>query len=263
MSAAAHSALYPGAVMHRRLRPRRHGLRYRMTPMLLDLDEIDALDRRLLLFARNRFNLFAFHDRDHGDGSDTPLRTQIEAHLAQAGLDLAGGPIRLMCLPRMLGYVFNPLSVYFCHARDGALKAIFYEVSNTFGQRHSYLIPVSEAAGPIRQDCAKAFYVSPFMDMDLFYDFRVVPPGERLAVSVTASDAEGVVLVAHFTGRRRALTDGALARLFAGLPLMTLTVTVGIHWEALRIWLKGIALRPRPPAPAEAVTVVRGRRAGA
>src|SRR5580658_140903 len=171
------STLYAGIVTHRRLRPRPHRLRYRVFWMLLDLDEIGRLPRRLRLFSHNRFNALSFFDTDHGDGSGRPLRDQVEGHLRAAGLATDGGAIRLFCMPRIFGYGFNPLSVYFCHRRDGALVALLYEVRNTFGERHSYLIPVGASDDAvIRQSCDKCFYVSPFLDMSLRYDFRVVPP---------------------------------------------------------------------------------------
>ncbi len=252
------SALYTGAVIHSRLRPRKHRLRYRLFSLLVDLDDLPGLDARLRLFAHNGFNLFSLHDADYGRGDGTPLRTYVEAVMRQAGLAPDGGAIRLLTMPRLLGYAFNPLSIYFCHRRDGSLAALLYEVNNTFGQRHSYFIPVApgEAAGAtIRQRAAKRFYVSPFMDMELDYAFRVEPPGEAFAVSISARDAEGPVLIAAHRARRRALTDGALARALLAYPLMTLKVMAGIHWEALFIWAKGIGLRRRPPPPAEAVSL--------
>ena len=251
------SALYVGQVMHRRVRPRAHRLRYRIFSLLLDLDEIDALAARLRLFSRGRFNLFSFHDRDYGAGTAEPLRAQVERHLAAAGLDPDGGPIRLLTMPRILGFAFNPLSLYFCHRRDGRLGAILYEVNNTFGQRHSYLIAVAQtgAGRAIRQDCAKRFYVSPFMAMDMHYAFRVAPPAERLSIAITGSDADGAILTAVHTAGRRALTDAALARAFATHPLLTVKVVGGILWEALRLWLKGVPVRDRPPAPDHAVSV--------
>ena len=150
------STLYVGSVMHRRLRPRRHRLRYRVFWMLLDLDEIDRLPHIFRLFSRNRFNAVSFHDTDHGDGGATPLRAQVERHLAAAGIALDGGAIRLLCMPRIFGYGFNPLSVYFCYERNGLLAAILYEVHNTFGERHSYLIPTGKSADAvIDQKCPK------------------------------------------------------------------------------------------------------------
>ncbi len=252
------SALYAGIVTHHRVRPKVHSLRYSVFSLLLDLDEIAPLARRLKLFSRNRFNAFSLRDADYGDGSGTPLKAQVEALLVAAGVPVDGGPIRLLTMPRILGYAFNPLNVFFCHRSDGTLSAILYEVNNTFGQRHSYLIPVTDpSATPIRQETQKRFYVSPFLDMGLTYAFTVVPPGEKVGLSIAARDAEGLVITATLTGRRQPLTDRTLARAFVAFPLLTLKVILGIHWEALFIFLKGIRLRDRPPLPDQPVTVSR------
>ena len=251
------SGLYVGAVTHHRVKPRRHRLRYRMFWMLLDLDEVEALSRRSRLFGLNRFGLFSLVERDHLDGSAVPLRAQVDALLAGAGFD-GGGPIRLLCVPRILGYAFNPLSVYLCHRPDGSISAVLYEVNNTFGQRHSYLIAVEPGqASRIEQGCAKQFYVSPFMDMGLAYRFLVEPPADRVSVAVMALDEAGPVLTTRFSGARRPFSDAALLRAFATHPLLALKIGVGIHWEALRIWAIGMAFRGRPPPPAEPVTIVR------
>lgn len=249
------SALYVGSVMHRRLAPRRHRLRYRAFWVLIDLDEVSELGARLSLFSRNRFNLFSFHDADHGDGKPESLRDYVIRTLAANNIDCGSGRIALLCMPRILGYVFNPLSIYFCRRADGSLAALLYEVRNTFGQMHSYLLPVSGDTPMVHQRCAKEFYVSPFLDMDMTYDFRVVPPGERVAVVVAADDKRGAVLIASLAGERWALSDHALIAIFASLPLMTLKVMAAIRWEALKIWWKGMRLYPRPPAPRRAVTV--------
>ena len=163
-------------------------------------------------------------------------------------------------MPRIFGYAFNPLSVYFCYRSDGTLAAVLYEVRNTFGERHSYLIAADAPAGPVlRQSCDKCFYVSPFMDMKLRYDFRVLDPAERVSVVVAASNAEGPVIVASLAGRRTPLSDAALLRLLLRMPFLTLKVIGAIHWHALRMWLKGFVLVPRPAPPARPVTLVRGR----
>ncbi|SCW93250.1 DUF1365 domain-containing protein [Ancylobacter rudongensis] len=250
------SALYAGEVMHVRLKPRRHRLAYRLFSLLLDLDEIAGLDARLRLFSRNRFNVFSFHDRDYADPEAGPLKAQVEHLLADAGLEPDGGAIRLLTLPRLFGYAFNPLSVYFCYRRDGSLIALLYEVNNTFGQRHSYLIPVgANETAPLRQKAEKRFYVSPFMDMGLTYSFRITPPGQGLRIAILASDAQGPVLSAVQTATRRPLNDRQLLRVMLSYPLLTLKVIAGIHWEALRIWAKGIGLRPRPKAPDSPVSI--------
>jgi DUF1365 family protein len=252
------SCLYTGTVMHRRFKPRAHRLNYRVFWCLLDLDELPYLPTRLRFFSLKGFNLFGFRNADHGDGSDCPLRAQVETHLAAAGIDLKGGPIRLLCMPRLLGFVFNPISVYYCYDRRGVLKALLYQVHNTFGQRHSYLIPVDSKPGePLEQRCLKAFYVSPFMDMDIAYRFRVQPPQERVALVIEGSDAQGPVLIASLAGDRQPLTDTALLRAFLSFPLMTLKVVAGIHWEALKLWIKGMRMRPRPPAPSPLTIVAQ------
>ena len=258
-SALPASALYAGHVMHRRLRPRAHHLRYRVFMALLDLDEIDGLAARLRLFSRGCFNLFAFRDADYGNGTAQPLRAQIEGHMRAAGIPPDGGPIRLLTMPRMLGFAFNPVSLFFCHRRDGTLAAIHYEVNNTFGERHGYFLPVdgdSDARQPIHQTCAKAFHVSPFMGLDMDYDFRITPPADRLRVAISGRDICGPLINALFTARRRPLTDGALALAFVSHPLLTVKVVAGIGWEALLLWLKGIGLHEHPDAPKNAVTIV-------
>jgi uncharacterized protein len=248
------SGLYAGPVTHVRLRPRAHRLRYRIFQTLLDLDELDGLSRRLKLFSRGRFNLFGFHDKDHGDGTGD-LRSYVQGVLAEAGIAFDGGAIRILCMPRVLGYVFNPISLYFCHQRSGALAAILYEVNNTFGQRHSYLFPVNDDEPVLRHGCDKQFYVSPFMEMGMRYDFEVTPPGDATSTVIRGSDDDGALIVAAFNGSRRELTDGVLLRAFLGHPLLTVKVVAGIHWEALKILAKGVRLTRRPPAPDRAVTV--------
>ncbi|MDE2333991.1 MAG: DUF1365 family protein [Rhodospirillales bacterium] len=250
------SAIYTGAVVHTRLRPVRHRLRYRMFSLLLDLDEIPELSARLRWFSAERFNLVGFSRRDHLAGDATPLRTQVEAALAASGIEARGGRILLLAMPRVLGTVFNPLSLFLCHDAEGALRAVLYEVNNTFGQRHSYLIPVSGADRPVHQSCAKTFFVSPFMDMGLRYRFRLVPPGERLAVAIEASDAAGPVLKAAMALRRQPLTDAALLAGFVRHPLLAAQVLGAIHWEAAKLWRKGLRIQARPAPPAEPISIV-------
>ncbi|WP_127091433.1 DUF1365 domain-containing protein [Aquabacter cavernae] len=250
------SCLYAGHVMHRRVRPRPHRLAYRVLSLLIDLDAADALSARLRLFSHNRFNLFAFHDRDHGDGTGHDLKGQVEAHMRDAGITPDGGPILLLCMPRMLGFTFNPLSIYFCHDRGGALVATLYEVSNTFGERHSYLMRAEvEGDAPVRQSAPKRFFVSPFLGMGFTYGFRLKPPGERYLLSITVSDERGAVLTAVHSAERRVISDGALARAFLSFPMVTLKVVAGIYWEAVKIWVKGMPLYRKPLPPADPVTV--------
>ncbi|MGV3551181.1 DUF1365 domain-containing protein [Rhizobium sp.] len=253
------SALYPGHVSHVRLKPRIHRLNYRIYSLLLDLDELDELDRRLTWFSVDRFNLFSFRRKDRGDGTGQDLKGQVERAMRSAGIEPDGGPIRLLTMPRLLGWAFNPLSTFFCYRRDGSLAAILWEVDNTFRQRHAYMIPVDAvgADGEIVQHCDKAFYVSPFMEMGLAYAFRVQPPDETLSIRIDVSDAEGKVLGARHVARKQQLTDRALLSAFFAIPLLTLKVVGGIHWEALKIWLKRVRLVARPAPPENPVSVVR------
>jgi DUF1365 family protein len=239
MSAAA---LYVGDVGHVRLRPRVHRLRYRVFYMLLDLDDVP----RTRWFSAGGRNLLSFRATDHGDGSPTPLRDQIDAQCRTIGVDLAGGRVQLLTMPRVLGFAFNPLSVYFCTAADGRLAALVHEVNNTFGERHFYVLPVAGDGPRIEQRCAKTFHVSPFMDMALDYRFTVTPPGERVGIAIAVGDRDGALLTAHFAGKRVGLSDRAILACVAQHPLLALKVVGGIHWEALRLWIKGVRLRPHP-----------------
>lgn len=250
------SGLYRGVVAHARLRPRAHRLRYRIFMTLLDLDALPDLGRRLKLFGHNRPGLIAFHDKDHLQGTGD-LRAEVRALLDRAGLD-SGGAVRVLCMPRVLGFVFNPISVYFCHDSGGGLEAMLYEVNNTFGQRHAYLIPVADRdGGMIRQSCDKAFHVSPFMDMAMRYHFKVAEPGDDVLLVVDAHDAEGPMIATSFRGARAELSDAAILKAVLAHPLLSLAVLAGIHWEAVKLLLKGLRLKPNPPAPREPVTMVR------
>jgi DUF1365 family protein len=247
------SALYSGQVMHHRLRPREHTLRYRVFWMLLDLDELDQMSRSLRFFSRNRFNLMGFHDADHGDGSETPLRVQATRLLERRGVDIGSGAIRLLTMPRVLGYVFNPISLYYCHRPDGALAAMIYEVTSTFRERRAYVLPVAPEdgrVGRIDQATGKGLYVSPFMDMDMRYAFKGSVPDDRLDLAIDGLDSQGLLIATAMRGRRRALSDRALLAAMAAMPLLTIKVVAAIHWEALKLWLKGVPLTRKPPADA-------------
>ena len=263
ITAPTRSALYEGRVWHRRLKPREHKLAYTIPMTLLDLDELPALDKALKLFSRGRLNLMDFRETDHLDGSATPLKAQVDRILTEGGFE-SGGRVRLLCMPRVLGSVFNPLSVYFCETAAGRLQAILYEVNNTFGQRHSYLLKAEDQGAEhggtdVRHSTEKRFYVSPFNDLHMRYDFRVVPPGDLaderlLSVRIDVSDAAGVLMTAAFAGERQPLTDKTLAAAWLRHPFLMAKVVGAIHWEALKLGLKGMKLTPRPPAPDRPVT---------
>lgn len=248
------SALYQGHVAH--ARPGKHKLRYSVFMLAIDLDDLPRLDKRLRLFAHNRVNLLSLHDRDHADRIATPIKPQIERKLREAGIAWDGGTITLLAMPRLMNYVFNPLSVYFCYRRDGSLAALAHEVSNTFGERHFYVLPPQTAPnGAVTQSCAKNFFVSPFLEMDLRYEFRVTPPADRANVKMLVRRGADIALTASFAGERRALTDANVLRAWLSNPLMTLKVIVGIHWEAMLMMLKGVRFLGRK----DAVTPTRTR----
>jgi uncharacterized protein len=247
------ASLFRGTVMHARLKPVGHRFRYDVFNLLIDLGRLDEADRATPLFSVNRANLFSFVERDHGPRDGSSLLAHVLRTLSRAGLDLDGGRVLLLCYPRILGAVFNPISVYYAYHRDGALAAVIYEVRNTFGQTHSYVAPVDAgelSAAGLRQERAKLFYVSPFNGMAMRYAFRLRPPTDEIAVRILESDEQGPLLSATFSGRRKPLTTLSLLSAWAAVPLLTAKVVGGIHWEALRLWLKGMRLVPRPEAPA-------------
>lgn len=235
-------AIYEGVVTHQRLRPVTHRLKYNVYSFLFDLETIDADIAGLRWVSRNRPNVFSFYDRDHGDGAGADLLTAVRAKLRGAGF-AGDGKVLLLCYPRLLGYVFNPLSIYYCYDRTGALEAVLYEVNNTFGGRHSYLIGAANGGERIEQSTDKLFHVSPFIDMEMRYRFSITQPGENVRLSINVDDADGVLLNARFGGVRTAVSDRALVSLFFRYPLMTLKIIVGIHVEAVKLMAKGLRLR--------------------
>jgi len=244
------SALYRLRVAHRRVGAVRHAFAYDIASLFLDLDELPDLQRRLRLFSWNGWGPVAHRDVDHGSHDGGPLRPWAEARLASAGIAFDGGPIRLLAMPRVLGGLFNPLSLFYCHRRDGGLAAMIYEVHNTFGEHHAYVLPAAPAMerGTVAQACDKAFYVSPFMPMHQRYSFRLRIPGERLSFAMRQGDGDGPLMFASMTGRRVALSDAALARLLLANPALSWKVLGAIHWQALKLWAKGAVYRPRPGA---------------
>jgi DUF1365 family protein len=243
------ASLYFGDVMHARLKPIGHRFCYRVMSLLIDLDRLEAADRQSFLFGVNRAALYSFREKDHGDRDGSPLRGYVQRCAVKRGIDLTGGRVLLLCYPRLFGYTFNPLSAYFCYGADGKLTLIVYEVRNTFGAIHSYVLPVQpgeiNGAG-VRQQHDKLFYVSPFIQMAMRYHFRVSPPGDRVKLRILETDSDGPLLAATFNGKRHALTTQALLRSFCALPLVTFKIITAIHWEALRLWLKGARLVPHP-----------------
>ncbi|WP_208948216.1 DUF1365 domain-containing protein [Segnochrobactrum spirostomi] len=242
MSAPARNALpalYVGSVQHRRFRPRPHRLKYRLFMLHLDVDDLAGTARASRLLSVNRWNLISFHEADHGPKGEGSLGDRVRRLARERGLDWDGSRVSIVAMPRVFGYVFNPLSLYLCRNADGRLAALIYEVRNTFGGMHHYAFDVDRPeAGTLRHQCAKDFFVSPFLPMEMNYRFHLKPPAEHFSLAIEDNDGEGRMLVATMTLARRALSTRALAGVLVGLPLMTFKVIVGIHWEALRLWWK-------------------------
>ncbi|MGA2058238.1 MAG: DUF1365 domain-containing protein [Bradyrhizobium sp.] len=242
------AALYVGKVMHARLKPVGHRFNYRVMSLLIDLGRLEVADRQTPLFGVNRRALYSFYEADHGERDGSSLRLYAQRCASEHGIDLTGGRVLLLCYPRLLGYTFNPLSVYFCYHASEQLALVIYEVRNTFGDIHAYVLPVKSgdiSPAGIRQTQDKRFYVSPFVEMSMRYHFRVVPPKDQVKLRILEADSEGPLLSATFNGRRRVLTTRELLRSFFSLPAVTAKIIVAIHWEALRLWLKGVRLVPR------------------
>ncbi|WP_341705319.1 DUF1365 domain-containing protein [Ferrovibrio sp.] len=245
MTGMPEAGLYWCRVTHQRLLPFRHAFSYRVFSLLVDLDALPDAARRPRLLRHNRFGLLSIHDRDHGPRDGTPLRPWVEAALRQQGLGDAGHRILLFCFPRLFGYVFNPLSVYYCYDAGGRLGAVLYEVKNTFGDQHGYLVAVPRQANGrclLAQHAAKRFLVSPFLPLQGAYDFRILPPGETIGIVIRQTGPGGALqMVASQTGRRAPLTDHSLLKAVIRHPLMTVKVIAAIHWQALQLWRKGAA----------------------
>ena len=233
--------IYRGTVMHHRKRPVDHHFRYEVFSLLLDLDRIDEAGRKSRVLSVDRFGLLSIARRDHGPRDGSRLRPWVEKQLKQNGHMTHPARIMLLAMPRVLGYVFNPLSVYFCYDDKAQLSNVVYEVKNTFGSQHVYALapPDERENGTLSHGCDKAFYVSPFIGMQAHYEFRLRAPDEKLTLAIRETDADGCFFTASHTARRLAWSDQALLRCLLRHSFMTLKVMAGIHFEALRLWLKG------------------------
>ena len=253
------SALYSGTVLHHRHAPKRHKLSYRVFSLLLDLDELPGLTKRLRLFSVEGWNLFSFRHKDHGRGDGGCLKEYAIETCRQAGATDPIKRVELLFYPRLWGYSFNPLAVYFCYDESDALAAIIYEVTNTFGERHSYVLP-APGEGNLRHQCDKEFYVSPFLPMEGRYHFHIRPPAEKVVLGIQQKSSNGAALNAVFVGEREELSDLTLMKALLSNPAMTAKVIVGIHWEALKLWRKGIPFHQRPAPPVQPFTVIQSEK---
>ena len=232
------SNIYSGHVTHRRFKPIKHYFAYRTFSILFDLDEFEEIDKNIIFFSLNKFNLFSFYNKDHGSRDGSNLKAWVLKTLNDYNLDKNITSIKLLCFPRILGYVFNPLSVFYCYS-DDKLKAVLYEVKNTFGEQHTYVFEIMSDSNIITQKCSKKFYVSPFIKMESDYHFRLKKPQENISIFIKQVDQEGPILTACQIGKKEKLTSTNLLLCFFRYPLMTLKIIISIHFEALRLWKKG------------------------
>ena len=237
------SCIYNGVVTHKRFKPVKHFLKYKTFSFFIDLDEIEKLDKNNIIFSFNRFNIFSFYNRDHGDRDGKSLKNWVMDNLIKFKISENINKIKLLCYPRIFGYVFNPLSIFYCY-QDEKLKVIFYEVKNTFNEQHTYIFRVNDS-NIVTQKCKKKFYVSPFMNMDTFYNFKLLNPNEKLSVSIQQTDSEDTILTAVQTGERKEFNLKQLIVNFFKYPLMTIKIISAIHFEALLLWKKGAIYRKR------------------
>jgi DUF1365 family protein len=242
--------------MHERFTTAKYRFRYRIFSVLLDIDGIEQTAASTRLFSLNRFNLLSFHAADHLPAGESNLRTWAERVLAGGDIDGSRLKIRLLCFPRLFGWVFNPISLWYCETSDGQPAAVIAEVRNTFGERHCYLLKpqAGEKDWPLRQRHAKDFHVSPFIGMQAEYAFRLSRPEERLGVLIREYEGDRLMLVASQAGSRRPFTDRQLLSQVLRVPLQTLKVLAAIHWQALKIWAQGARFHRKPAPPIEEVS---------
>ena len=236
------SYIYNGEVIHKRFKPKVHYFRYKVFSLLIDLDELNTLNNLIPYFSYNRFNLISFYDKDHGYRDGSSLKQWVIKNLKDAGINNQEINIKLLCYPRIFGYVFNPLSVFFVYDKSKSLIAILYEVKNTFGEQHTYVFQINSDQNIIENSCIKKFFVSPFMDLKSEYFFKILIPGNKLSIVIDQRDSEGKLLFASQDGKRSELTSKNLLFSYLKHPLMTFKIISAIHFEALRLWLKGIKL---------------------
>lgn len=248
--------LYRCTVMHERRDTFAYRFRYRVFSLLVDIDRLEETCARSRLLRHNRRGPIMILDRDHGPRDGRPLRPWIDGVLADTGIDLDGGRVELLTQPRLWGFVFNPLSLWYCHHRDGSLRAVLAEVSNTFGEWHHYLLHDQgrPLAWPVRIAVAKTFHVSPFIGMRTQYRFTLAKPAARLGVAIHAYQDDALLLIATQTGRGIPLDDRALLAALVHQPLGGLKVPALIHWQALKLWLRRAPLFRKPQPPLEEIS---------
>lgn len=234
------SSIYIGNVIHKRFKPKIHFFKYKVFSILLDISEIDILDKSLKIFSYNKFNIVSFYDADHGPRDGTSIKEWVIKNLNDNRINTENIKIKLLCYPRIFGYVFNPLSVFFIYNKNSELISILYEVKNTFGEQHTYIFKTKENENYIKHTCKKKFHVSPFIEMDCTYFFKILKPSEKISVIIDQYDEEGKLLYASQDGDRIEFNNKNLVLSYLRHPLMTFKIIVAIHFEAFKLWTKGI-----------------------
>ena len=236
-----YSKIYSGQVIHTRFKPKKHNFKYKVFSLLIDLDEIKEINNNLNLFSYNRFNLISFFDKDHGNRDGGNIKEWVRENLIKKNIKFHSLRVEILCYPRILGYVFNPLSILYVYNEKNELISIFYEVKNTFGEQHTYIFETKDQK-LIKNKCDKKFYVSPFIDMECEYNFSVTKPGDSISVIINQHDKEGKLLFASQDGKSQNLTFKNLILNYLKHPLMTFKVIVAIHYEAFKLWFKKVKL---------------------
>ncbi len=236
-----HSKIYSGQVIHTRFKPRKHYFKYKVFSLLIDLDEINEINKKLNFFSYNKFNLISFFDKDHGNRNESNIKEWVKENLIKKNIKFENLRVEILCYPRILGYVFNPLSILYIYNEKNELISIFYEVKNTFGEQHTYIFETKDQK-IIKNKCDKKFYVSPFIDMECEYNFSVTKPGDSISIIINQHDKEGKLLYASQDGKSQDLTSKNLLLNYLRHPLMTFKVIVAIHYEAFKLWFKKVKL---------------------
>ena len=234
------SAIYNGQVIHKRFKPKVHYFKYKVFSLLIDLSELETLDRKVNFFSFNKFNLISFHEKDHGERNGSSLKLWVHRNLEKNNIQTKDIKIKILCYPRIFGFVFNPLSVFYIYNLKDQLISIMYEVKNTFGEQHTYIFKVTKDSNLIQNNCSKKFHVSPFIEMNCTYFFRLLKPGNKISVVIDQYDNEDKILYASQDGFRSDFDTKHLIISYLKHPIMTFKIILAIHFEAFKLWAKGI-----------------------
>ena len=234
------SFIYSGNVVHKRFKPKVHYFKYKVFSLLIDLSEIESMEKNLKIFSFNKFNIISFYNKDHGARDGSSIKDWVINNLKKNNIDTNNVKIKLLCYPRIFGYVFNPLSVFYIYDKNLNLISILYEVKNTFGEQHTYIFKTGIRHNLLQHMCKKKFHVSPFIEMNCIYFFRLLKPGNKISVIIDQNDEDGKILYASQDGIKSDLTNVNLIKSYLKHPLMTFKIILAIHFEAFRIWTKGI-----------------------